>query len=79
MSIFTVKIERCFLYIKYCKFIMFNDSNVNVYPMFLKLQEPLEILVLYILLRGIKNTMYSNNGFVEELMANRFHPSNIDK
>ena len=29
--------------------------------------------------KEIKNTMYSNNGFVEELMTNRFHPSNMSK
>ena len=29
--------------------------------------------------KEIKNTLYSDNGFVEELMANRFHPCNMDK
>ena len=29
--------------------------------------------------KEIKNTLYSDNGFVEELMANRFHPSNMSK
>ena len=29
--------------------------------------------------KEIKNTLYDSNGFVEELMANRFHPSNMDQ
>ena len=29
--------------------------------------------------KKIKNTLYNDNGFVEELMMNRFHPSNMDK
>jgi hypothetical protein len=29
--------------------------------------------------KEIKNTLYNDNGFVEELMMNRFHPSNMDK
>ena len=29
--------------------------------------------------KEIKNTLYSDNGFAEELMANRFHPSNMDQ
>ncbi|MDB4352834.1 hypothetical protein OAA60_05345 [Porticoccaceae bacterium] len=29
--------------------------------------------------KEIKNTLYNVNGFVEELMMNRFHPSNMDK
>ena len=29
--------------------------------------------------KEIKNTLYNSNGFVEELMANRFHPSNMDQ
>ena len=28
---------------------------------------------------AIKNTMYKEGGFAEELMQNRFHPKNIDK
>ena len=29
--------------------------------------------------KEIKNTLYDSNGFVEELMANRFHPSKMDQ
>ena len=29
--------------------------------------------------KEIKNTLYDSNGFVEELMANRFHPNNMSK
>ena len=29
--------------------------------------------------KEIKNTLYDSKGFVEELMANRFHPSNMDQ
>jgi hypothetical protein len=29
--------------------------------------------------KEIKNTLYNDNGFVEELMMNRFHPSNMSK
>ena len=29
--------------------------------------------------KQIKNTLYNDNRFVEELMMNRFHPSNMDK
>ena len=29
--------------------------------------------------KEIKNTLYNDIGFVEELMMNRFHPSNMDK
>ena len=28
---------------------------------------------------AMKNTMYKEGGFVEELMANRFHPKNMEK
>ena len=28
---------------------------------------------------AMKNSMYRKGGFVEELMANRFHPKNMDK
>ena len=29
--------------------------------------------------KEIKNTLYDSNGFVEKLMTNRFHPSNMDQ
>ena len=29
--------------------------------------------------KEIKNTLYDSNGFIEELIANRFHPSNMSK
>jgi len=29
--------------------------------------------------KEIKNALYNENGFVEELMMNRFHPSNMSK
>ena len=29
--------------------------------------------------KEIKNTLYDSNGFVEELIANRFHPNNMSK
>ena len=29
--------------------------------------------------KKIKNTLYNSNGFIEELMKNRFHPSNMSK
>jgi hypothetical protein len=29
--------------------------------------------------KEIKDTMYAKDGYVEELMMNRFHPSNMDK